>query len=70
MNGYIDLKNVSYTCCRYTVGPETHLFINTETSTSNREPVQCSSGRGGKEGEMTPTEVGYLYSGKEGRQSA
>ena len=34
------------------------------------EPVRYSLGRGRKEGETTSTEVGYLYSGKEGRQPA
>ena len=70
MNGYIKLEEWLYTCCRYTVSTETHLFINAETSTSNREPVRYSSGQGRKERERTSTEVGYLYSGKEGQQSA
>ena len=32
--------------------------------------VRYSSGRGRKEGETTSTDVGCLYSGKEGQQSA
>ena len=32
--------------------------------------VRYSSGRGRKDGETTSTDVGCLYSGKEGQQSA